>query len=330
MTQPAGWRHRTVEVALSVGAVSGVLCVLWALASLVFGLTPLVLVSGSMSPAIETGDLAVARSVPARELEVGDVVSVVASGGVRVTHRVVSLEREGSRASLVLQGDANAAPDALPYEVSSVDRVVFHVPYAGRVVAALSSRTGLLALAGVVAGLLLLGLGRGPKRPPGGSRRAERPIRRLGRRAMDAGVVAALVAVAAVSVRPPTFTTASFTDAGAMTAAPAAYTLPKPVLTCESRSSSTVRISWPASTSPVAVGYTAEVVNGDPLPVMNNGATRYVEVTATAAQHRAAVPRGRSRWSPGHLSRRSGPRWRAATTSDGLVGISLSCSGAGY
>ena len=89
MTELAGWRHRAVETVLTLGAVLGVLCVTWAVCAIAFGLTPLVLVSGSMSPAIEVGDLAVARAVPAERVVEGDVVSVRSPEGVRVTHRVV-------------------------------------------------------------------------------------------------------------------------------------------------------------------------------------------------------------------------------------------------
>ncbi len=218
------WRHRTVETALTAGALVGVLCALWALASVALGLTPLVLVSGSMSPAIEAGDLAVARAVPARDLAVGDVVSVETSGGVRVTHRVVALTPEADATSVVLQGDANATPDATPYVVTTADRVLFHVPYAGRVVAAVSSRLGVVLLGVAVAGLLLLGFGgRPPSGPTNGRARHRETAAATGGRARRSvaagavGVVAVAVGSVAGLVPPPTPTTAYLTDVGTVT-----------------------------------------------------------------------------------------------------------------
>ena len=131
---------------LTVGAVLGVVCILMTLGAALFGLRPLVFESGSMSPTIETGDLAISRSVDASSLEKGDIVSVPTGTGSRVTHRVVSVEQVGSDAMLRLRGDANTATDATHYRVSHADRVLFHVPRLGYVVGWLSGPTGLFLL----------------------------------------------------------------------------------------------------------------------------------------------------------------------------------------
>jgi hypothetical protein len=81
-------RHLLRETLLNLGAGLGVMCLLAAVAAIGFGIRPLVFRSGSMGPEIGTGALGLARTVPAAELAVGDVVSVVNSRGVRVTHRV--------------------------------------------------------------------------------------------------------------------------------------------------------------------------------------------------------------------------------------------------
>jgi hypothetical protein len=81
-----------------------VLCLGWAIATSVFGITPLVFSSGSMAPEIATDDLAFARSVPAGDLRRDDVVSIASTSGVRVTHRLVAVERGGDRTVLTLKG----------------------------------------------------------------------------------------------------------------------------------------------------------------------------------------------------------------------------------
>ena len=167
------------------------------------------------------------------------MVSVRGPDGVRVTHRVVEARTEGASTWLVLRGDANAAPDATPYEVETVDRVLFHVPHAGRVVAAASTRGGTLFVAGLVAALLFLGFGGSEaRRPPGGRRRAAPARAAVRRRAPGRGLLLGAVlvgtAVTGASVcrgqpRPPRRSPTS----AAVGAAPlGASSMTAPTITC--------------------------------------------------------------------------------------------------
>jgi len=141
--QAVGWARQGL---LTVGAVLGVACILLTLGAALFGLRPLVFQSGSMSPTIKTGDLAISHRVDASSLRKGDIVSVPTGTGTRVTHRIVSMTHEGSDAILALRGDANTATDATPYRVSHADVVLFHVPRVGYVVGWLSGPMGLFLL----------------------------------------------------------------------------------------------------------------------------------------------------------------------------------------
>ena len=60
MSRRARWGHRAREPSCSPSAAMlGVLCLVWAAGVVApFGVKPLVLTSGSMQPAIATGDLA--------------------------------------------------------------------------------------------------------------------------------------------------------------------------------------------------------------------------------------------------------------------------------
>lgn len=149
-------RSRTKEIALNVGAVLGLICIVATMLSLLFGIKPLVLRSGSMAPAIPTGALALAKSVPADDLTIGDVISVDNAQGVLITHRVIDLQPLGDgTVSATLQGDANNVADSTPYVITEADRVVFHVAGAGYAVAWLSSKIAIF-LGGVLAGALLV------------------------------------------------------------------------------------------------------------------------------------------------------------------------------
>ncbi|HYQ76756.1 signal peptidase I [Cellulomonas sp.] len=119
---------------LDVAAVLGALSILAAVACLALGVRPAVVVSGSMAPGIPVGALTVARTVPAEQVAVGDVVTVPRTTGAGlVTHRVVEAAPAGDGRSTVLrlQGDANAEPDALPYTVTEVGQVLGSVPGVG-------------------------------------------------------------------------------------------------------------------------------------------------------------------------------------------------------
>lgn len=144
------------EVLLTVGALAGLLCLLAALAAVFFGVTPVIFRSGSMAPAIDTGALALTRSVPLAEIRTGDVVSVINAGGQRVTHRVANVisPRPGSAGQLVLKGDANALPDPQPYRVDKADRVFFAANGLGYPVAFLQTPWAIFA-GGLFAGILV-------------------------------------------------------------------------------------------------------------------------------------------------------------------------------
>ena len=126
----SSWR----SVLLHSGAFLGAVCILATVVVLTAGLKPIAFGSSSMRPAISPGDLALAKTVSADEIGVGDVVSVDDRSGRRVTHRVVRVEPYGSSIRLTLKSDSAAVPDPEAYEVTSVDKVVTVVPWAGHVV----------------------------------------------------------------------------------------------------------------------------------------------------------------------------------------------------
>ncbi|MCW2752999.1 MAG: signal peptidase [Marmoricola sp.] len=157
----------TREVLLTFTAVVGGLCVLLTAIGFAFGIHPLLFRSGSMSPTISTGDIAFSHSVAAARVRKGDIVSVIADSGARVTHRVVDSTGSGSHRLLTLKGDANQVIDPKVYDVTSVQRVLFHVPKVGYAVSWLSSAPGVYLVAAYVALMLLL-IGRSagdPKTP---------------------------------------------------------------------------------------------------------------------------------------------------------------------
>lgn len=90
----------------------------------VLGITPMVVLSGSMSgdaeDHIEVGDLIFVGKTEAEELEVGDVIAFM-EGKVVVTHRIIEIQRDENGALLfTTKGDANNAQDQRPVTESNL------------------------------------------------------------------------------------------------------------------------------------------------------------------------------------------------------------------
>lgn len=140
--------------------VAGLVLVIGVLGSLLgarlLGYEPLVVRSGSMEGAIPTGSLVLVADEPAGDVAVGDVAVVDPAGAAAPRlHRVVERFDEHGQILVRTKGDANRTADAdlvaLPPEVPTPALVV---PALGYVVAAVSSRAGLLAAATVIVAIL--------------------------------------------------------------------------------------------------------------------------------------------------------------------------------
>lgn len=257
------------ESALTVGAVTGVVCMLLTVAALAFDVRPVIFRSGSMSPAIDTGALAISKSVDAKDLAIGDVVTVKTGAGVRVTHRIQDLSLANGKATLVLRGDANGVADERAYVVKTADRVLFDIPKAGYVVSWASGPVGIF-VGGLLVGLLML-TAFGP-----GSRRNKPGTPKPNNRRMSGVVVATLaLGVFTTGAAGTQQTQAYYTDSAAMTsgtfsraAAPAVPAAP--VITGCLRKGNDITLTWTASPDPTtfeirytpALGFAAQSVPG--------------------------------------------------------------------
>lgn len=101
---------RIVDAALLVAALTALAAGI-AVFTLHLQLRPVL--SGSMRPGYQPGDLAVVRPVDAAELGVGDVIVYHPPGQAEeaVMHRIASLEREAEDIWITTKGDANDAAD---------------------------------------------------------------------------------------------------------------------------------------------------------------------------------------------------------------------------
>lgn len=127
------------DVLLWLAAAAGGICIVLVIVAFTANITLIMFRTGSMAPTIPAGSVAVVQSVPASEVQVGDVVTVDRAGDLPVTHRITSIAPGASADERVItmRGDANAADDPYPYTVQTVRIVLFSIPGIATVIVAM-------------------------------------------------------------------------------------------------------------------------------------------------------------------------------------------------
>lgn len=89
------------------------------------GVRPVRVLSGSMAPKIQEGDMAYIKSCTASDARPGDVIAFRLENGQMVLHRLIEKTGEG----LITKGDANEREDFCPADPEQVvGRLVFSLP----------------------------------------------------------------------------------------------------------------------------------------------------------------------------------------------------------
>ncbi|MFI7024359.1 signal peptidase I [Micromonospora sp. NPDC049900] len=174
--QRRGLLARVGDLVLTLLAVGGTVCVVLVPLAFFFDISLILFKTGSMSPSIPAGSLAVVREIPASEVAVGDVVTVDRTPLAPITHRVVEIaDGGGSTRLLTMRGDANESNDAAPYAVAHVRRVEWSAPRLGYAVRTVSNVYAMSAITiGTAAIVTWAFWPRGEPRPPARHRRPGR------------------------------------------------------------------------------------------------------------------------------------------------------------
>lgn len=120
------------------------------------GFKPLIVLSNSMNPSIEMGDIVLDKMVDTDALQVGDIISFRQGPTTVITHRIkeIKVAANGTK-EFITQGDANNTPDQDPVPVDSVEgKVLTNVHRIGNAALFMQSRAGMLIF--IVVPLLLL------------------------------------------------------------------------------------------------------------------------------------------------------------------------------
>ena len=112
------------------------------------GYSPLFVLTDSMYPEIESGDLIICKAIDPAEIKVGDVISFFdpeGNGTSVVTHKVIEILNKDGALSFRTQGTNNNTPDALPVPAENLVGIYqFRVPGSGSVAMFLQTTPGLL------------------------------------------------------------------------------------------------------------------------------------------------------------------------------------------
>jgi len=177
MSKTRGNRKKSSSVGHKVGAVIGTVLCIFLLPILIINIMlimrsftnpdkvpsvgdifPLIVLTDSMFPEIESGDLIICRTAEPEEIEVGDVIAFFDPAGIGssvVTHRVTEVMEQDGSLAWKTKGDANNAEDRLPVPAEKLVGVYSrNIPGLGNVVMFVQSTAGLIVC--VVCPILLL------------------------------------------------------------------------------------------------------------------------------------------------------------------------------
>ncbi|WP_050616502.1 signal peptidase I [Bacillus testis] len=123
-----------------------------------FGYKMMTVLSGSMRPEFNPGDIVIAKDVNPTELKKGDIITFIRKDKKYVTHRIIDVKKESSGLYYTTKGDANNTQDPeLTFEKNVRGIYLVHIPYLGMIINKLSGIYGFLLLV-VMPIILLVGI----------------------------------------------------------------------------------------------------------------------------------------------------------------------------
>jgi signal peptidase len=115
-----GWLAISIFLVLAVWTSSGL-----------FGFYPSIIASGSMTPAMKVGDIAIVISTDPSKIQTGDVIQYW-QGQEMNMHRVVEIRQTESGEQFITKGDANNVPDSDPVSADQIrGKLILTIPKVG-------------------------------------------------------------------------------------------------------------------------------------------------------------------------------------------------------
>lgn len=122
----------------------------------IFGYSFYYVLTESMEPEIEAGDMILGENVDPSDLQVGDVITYLGeTGEVRdkiITHKIVEIDGD----IITTKGVANHIPDPPIHSSQIISRYVATIPLAGDIFSAINSKLGFIFLIATPLALLIV------------------------------------------------------------------------------------------------------------------------------------------------------------------------------
>jgi len=115
-----GWLAISIFLVLAVWTSSGL-----------FGFYPSIIASGSMTPTIDVGDIAITVSTDPSKIQIGDIIQYWQNEEMNM-HRIVEIRQTESGEQFITKGDANNVPDSTPVLADQIrGKLIFSIPKLG-------------------------------------------------------------------------------------------------------------------------------------------------------------------------------------------------------
>lgn len=112
-----------------------------------FGFKTFVVLSGSMEPELNIGDIIIVKEVDDNKLKVGDIVSYKNSQTV-TTHRITEISKKADKTYFKTKGDANNTEDDKLVEENIIEgKLVTSIPKIGNLTILLNNRSVIIVIA---------------------------------------------------------------------------------------------------------------------------------------------------------------------------------------
>lgn len=113
-------------------AISGILLfILFAFGAGLLSVKPVVILTGSMRPQINPGDMVIIRKCSINDIKVGDIIEYKVND-YSIVHRVVEIYFVSGNSMLITKGDANKTIDKNPVAANQViGKLEYNIPYIG-------------------------------------------------------------------------------------------------------------------------------------------------------------------------------------------------------
>ena len=122
------------------------------------GYLPLIVLTDSMNPEIQSGDLIICHTIDAEEVKVKDIIAFFdpeSNGSSVVTHRVIEILKEDGKLSFRTKGDFNNTEDKIPVPAENLVGIYkTRIAGAGNIAMFMQTTTGLIVC--VVLPIILL------------------------------------------------------------------------------------------------------------------------------------------------------------------------------